>query len=63
MIASVLDEATNFQKREIAMSDQSSPTNKSKAHLEAVDRNTQREVNQDVYREVNQKVYQEVNQN
>jgi hypothetical protein len=32
----VVDGATNFQKREIAMSDQSSPTNKSKAHAEAV---------------------------
>jgi hypothetical protein len=32
----VVDGATNFQKREIAVSDQSSPTDKLKAHVEAV---------------------------
>jgi hypothetical protein len=46
----VVDGATNFQKREIAVSDLSSPTDKSKAHMEAVYRNTYREV----YREVDQ---------
>jgi len=40
----VIDRATKFQKREIAMSTQSSPTDKSKAHLEAVCRDTHRQV-------------------
>jgi len=36
--------ATNIQKREIAVSDQSSPIDKSKAHLKAVYRDTHRKV-------------------
>jgi len=48
----VVDGATNFQKREIAVSDKSSPTDKSKAHGEAGYRNTHREVDQEAYREV-----------
>jgi len=43
-----------FKKREIAVSDQSSPTNKSKAHQQAVYWDTHREV----YREVHWQVYQ-----
>jgi len=50
----VVDEATNFQKREIAVSDLSSPTDKSKAHVEAVYRNTHQEIDQEAYREVDQ---------
>jgi hypothetical protein len=42
----VVDGATNIQKREIAVSDQSSPTDKSKAHLEAAYRDTHRQVYQ-----------------
>jgi len=38
----VIDGATNFWKREIAVSDQSWPTDKSKAHLGAVYRDTHR---------------------
>jgi len=59
----VVDGATNFQKREIAVSDQSSPINKSKANLKAVYRDTHRKVywvNQDstevAYRERNHEV-------
>jgi len=44
----VVDGATNFQKREIAVSDQSSPTNKLKAYVEAVYRDTRREVDRQV---------------
>src|SRR5882757_2064896 len=51
----VVDGATNFQKREIPVSDQSRPTDKSKAHVEAVYRNTHRQVDQ----EVSQEVYQD----
>jgi len=40
----VVDGATNFQKREIAVSDQSSPIDKSKAHLKAVYRDTHQKV-------------------
>jgi len=43
-----------FIKREIAVSDQPSPTDRSKAHVEAVYRNTHREVDQEVYQEVDQ---------
>jgi hypothetical protein len=50
----VVDGATNFQKREIAVSAQSSPTDKLKAHQEAVYRDTHREV----YREVDRQAYQ-----
>jgi len=50
----VVDGATNFQKREIAVSDQSSPTDKSISHQEAVYRDTHREVHREVYREVDQ---------
>jgi len=39
----VVDGATKFQKREIAASTRSSPTDKSKAHLEAVYRDTHRQ--------------------
>jgi hypothetical protein len=42
----VVDGATNIQKREIAVSDQSSTTDKSKAHLEAVCRDTHQQVYQ-----------------
>jgi hypothetical protein len=52
----VVDGATNFQKREIAVSTRSSPTDKSKAHLEAVYRDTHRQVYQEVDREVNQEI-------
>jgi len=52
----VIDWATKFQKREIAVSTQSSPTNKSKDHLEAVYRETQRQF----YNELDREVYQEV---
>ena len=38
-----------FNKREIAMSDQPSPTDKSKADMEAVYRNRHHEVDQEVY--------------
>jgi len=38
-----------FKKREIVVSEQSSPTNKSKAYLEAVYCDTHWEVDQDVY--------------
>jgi len=54
----VVDGATNFQKREIAVSTRSSPTNKSKAHLEVVYRDTHRQV----YLEVDREVYQEIDQ-
>jgi len=50
----VVDGATNFQKKEIAVSDHSSPTDKSISHQEAVYRYTHREVNREVYREVDQ---------
>jgi hypothetical protein len=50
----VVNGATNFQKREIAVSDLSSPTDKSKAHVEADYRNTHREIDQEAYREVDQ---------
>jgi hypothetical protein len=50
----VVDGATNFQQREIAVSDQPSPTDKSKAHVEAVNRNTQRQVDQEGYRDLDQ---------
>ena len=43
-----------FKRRELAVSDQSSPTDKSKAHQQAVYRDTHREV----YREVDRQVYQ-----
>jgi hypothetical protein len=39
----VVDGATNFSKREIAVSDQTRPTDKSKAHLEADYRDTHRQ--------------------
>jgi len=39
----VVDEGTKFQKREIAVSTRSSPTDKSKAHLQAVCRDTHRQ--------------------
>jgi hypothetical protein len=41
-------EQRNFQKREITVSTRSSPTDKSKAHLEAVCRDTHRQVYQEV---------------
>jgi hypothetical protein len=44
----VVDGATKFQKREIAVSTRSSPTDKSKAHLEAAYRDTHRQVYQEV---------------
>jgi hypothetical protein len=44
----VVDGATNFQKRETAVSDQSQPTDKLKAHLEAVCRDTHGQVYQEV---------------
>ena len=44
----VVDGATKFQKREITMSTRSSSTDKSKAHLEAVCRDTHRQVYQEV---------------
>jgi hypothetical protein len=43
-----------FKKREIAVSDQPSPADKSKADMEVVYRNMHREVDQEVYREVDQ---------
>jgi len=43
-----------FNKREIAVSDQPSPTDKSKAHVEAVYRNTHHEVDREVYWDVDQ---------
>ena len=48
----VVDGATNVQKREIAVSDQSRPTDKSKAHQETVYRDTHRQVYQEVDRQV-----------
>jgi len=60
----VVDGAMNFQKREIAVSDQSRPTDKSKAHQETVYRDTHRQVYQEVDRQVcwdtHRQVYQEV---
>jgi hypothetical protein len=50
----VVDGATNFHQTEIPVSDHSRPTDMSKAHVEAVYRNTHREVAQEVYREVDQ---------
>jgi len=38
-----------FKNREIAVSDQPSPTDKSKAEVEAVNRNTNHEVDGEVY--------------
>jgi hypothetical protein len=50
----VVDGVTNFQKTEIPVSTRSSPTDTSKAHLEAVCRDT----HQQVYQEVDQQVYE-----
>jgi hypothetical protein len=52
-----------FKKRKIAVSDQSSPTDKLKAHVEAVYRDTYREVNKQVYREVYRDVKQHLRVN
>jgi hypothetical protein len=46
----VVDRPTTIQKREIALSDQSSPKDKPKPHLE------------EVYRDRHQQVYEEVDQ-
>jgi hypothetical protein len=43
----VVDGATNFQKREIVVSHQSRPTDKSNAHLKAAYRDTHRQVYQE----------------
>jgi 3-phosphoglycerate kinase len=60
----VVDGATNIQKREIVVSHQSRPTDKSKAHLEEAYRDTHRQVYQEVDRQVcrdtHRQVYQEV---
>jgi len=60
----VVDGATKFQKREIVVSTQSSPTDKLKAHLEAAYRDTHQQVYQEVDRHVcrdmHREVYQEV---
>jgi hypothetical protein len=63
----VVDGATKFQKRKIAVSTRSSPTDKSKAHLEAAYRDTHRQVYQvdqvpteATYRERNHEVDQMV---
>jgi vancomycin resistance protein YoaR len=54
----VVNGATNFHKRAIAVSTRSSSTNKSKAHLEAVYRDTHRQI----YQAVDRQVYQEIDQ-
>jgi hypothetical protein len=43
-----------FKMRETAVSDQPSPTDKSKADLETVDRNKHQEFDQEISREVHQ---------
>jgi len=58
----VVDGATNFQKREIDISDQSRPTDKSKAHQETVYRDTHRQVYQEVDRQVRRDMHREVYQ-
>jgi hypothetical protein len=50
----VVDTATSFQMRQIAVSIQSSSTNKSNPHRQAVYCDTQREVDYEVYRHVDQ---------
>jgi len=47
----VIDGGTNFQKREIAVSTRSSPTDKSKAHREAVYQDTHLQVYGEVDRQ------------
>jgi len=56
----VVDGATKFQKREIAVSTRSSPTDKSIAHLEAAYRDTHRQVNQEVDRQVCRDTHRQV---